>query len=103
MGSMSFIPATITINAGEQVTWKNTSSYFHNVVNDPARALSRVDVSSPSGAATFASTLLQPGATFFHVFDKPGTYRYVCVVHETGGMKGTIIVRPNPLLAANSK
>ena len=49
MGPMSFVPATITINAGEQVVWKNTSSYFHNVVDDPARALNRVDVSSPSG------------------------------------------------------
>lgn len=103
MGSMSFIPATIRINAGEQIIWKNTSSYFHNVVDDPSRALSRVDVSSPSGAAPFGSALLQPGASFFHVFDKPGTYHYVCVVHETGGMKGTVIVRPRPLLAANSQ
>ena len=44
MGSMSFIPATITINAGEQVVWKNTSTYYHNVVDDPGRAINRVDV-----------------------------------------------------------
>ena len=89
MGSMSFFPATITINAGEQVLWKNTSSYFHNVVDDPAKAINRVDVSFPSGATAFGSALLQPGGTFYHTFDKPGTYHYVCVVHETGGMKGT--------------
>lgn len=99
MGSMSFIPATITINAGEQVVWKNTSSYFHNVVDDPARAINRVDVSFPSGSSAFGSALLQPGGTFYHTFDKPGTYHYVCVVHETGGMKGTVIVRPGPLMA----
>src|SRR3569833_201338 len=34
MGPMSFFPAVITINAGEQVVWKNTSSYYHNVVDD---------------------------------------------------------------------
>jgi len=101
MGPMSFIPATITINAGEQVVWKNTSSYFHNVVDDPGRAINRVDVSFPSGATAFGSALLQPGATFYHTFDKPGTYHYVCVVHETGGMKGTVIVRPGPLLATS--
>lgn len=101
MGPMSFIPATITINPGEQVVWKNTSSYFHNVVDDPGRAINRVDVSFPSGATAFGSALLQPGATFYHTFDKPGTYHYVCVVHETGGMKGTVIVRPGPLLATS--
>jgi plastocyanin len=103
MGSMSFIPATITINAGEQVVWKNTSTYYHNVVDDPGRAINRVDVSFPSGAAAFGSALLQPGGSFYHTFDKPGTYHYVCVVHETGGMKGTVIVRPGPLLATSKK
>lgn len=100
MGSMSFSPATVTINAGEQVVWKNTSSFYHNVVDDPGRALRRVDVSSPSGTGPFASPLLQPGTNFYHVFDKPGTYHYVCVVHENSGMKGTVIVRPAPLLAS---
>jgi len=103
MGSMSFSPATVTINAGEQVVWKNTSSFYHNVVDDPAKVLRRVDVGSPSDAGPFASQLLQPGMNFYHVFDKPGTYRYVCVVHETGGMKGTVIVKPAPLLASKGK
>lgn len=103
MGSMSFIPATITINAGEQVVWKNTSTYYHNVVDDPARAIKRVDVSFPSGATAFGSALLQPGGTFYHTFDKPGIYHYVCVVHENGGMRGTVIVRPGPLLASSKK
>jgi copper-containing nitrite reductase len=103
MGSMSFSPAMITINAGEQVVWKNTSTYYHNVVDDPGKAISRVDVSSPSGATVFGSALLQPGATFYHTFDKPGTYRYVCTVHETGGMKAIVIVKPGPLLASTNK
>ena len=103
MGPMSFVPATVTINAGEQVIWKNTSSYFHNVVDDPARALNRVDVSYPSGGAPFGSTLLQPGASFYHLFDRPGTYHYVCVIHETGGMRGTVIVKPGKLLASEKK
>lgn len=103
MGSMSFAPPTITINTGEQVVWKNTSSYYHNVVDDPTRALHRVDVSSPSGSAPFASSLLQPGTNFYHVFDKPGTYHYVCVVHESSGMKGTVIVKPGLMFASEKK
>lgn len=101
MGSMTFVPATITINAGEQVVWKNTSSYYHNVVDDPGRAIDRVDVSMPSGTNPFGSALLQPGVTFYHTFEKPGVYHYVCTVHETGGMKGTVIVRPGPMLASS--
>ena len=98
MGSTSFEPATITINAGEQVVWKNTSTYYHNVVDDAARAINRVDVGFPSGTASFGSGLLQPDTNFYHVFNQPGTYHYVCTVHETSGMKGTVIVRTGRLL-----
>lgn len=103
MGSSSFVPATITINAGEEVVWKNTSGYYHNVVDDPTRAFNRVDVSFPSGTASFGSSLLQPDTTFYHVFNQPGTYHYVCTVHETAGMRGTVIVRPGPLLASSKR
>ena len=101
LGAMSFMPTTITITAGEQVIWKNDSGYYHNVVDDPTRALNRVDVSFPSGAAPFGSSLMQPGTTFYHVFLKPGIYHYVCTIHESAGMKGTVIVRPTPLLASS--
>lgn len=102
MDAASFVPATVTINAGEQVVWKNTSGYYHNVVDDPTKAISRMDVSFPAGTAAFGSAMLQPGMIFYHIFDKPGTYRYVCVLHESA-MKGTVIVRPGPLLASNKK
>jgi len=103
MGPMSFFPATITINSGEQVMWKNTSTYYHNVVDDPGKAINRVDVSFPSGVSPFGSALIQPGGTFYHTFDKPGIYHYVCVVHEVGGMKGTVIVKPGALLATSRR
>lgn len=103
MGPMSFLPSTITIDAGDEVIRKNTSSYYHNVVDDPRKTLYRVNVSSPSGSAPFASLLLQPGTSFYNVFDKPGTYHYVCVVHESSGMNGTVIVRPRLLLASGKK
>jgi len=103
MGHMSFVPATITINAGEQVVWKNTSDLFHDVVDDPARAVNVMDVSLPLGTAPFASRSMAPNTVFAHVFDKPGVYHYVCVLHETSGMKGTVIVREGPLVARSGK
>lgn len=100
MGHMTFEPATITINVGEQVVWKNTSDLFHNVIDDSSKALNIFDVSLPGGASPFASHPMPPGTLFAHVFDKPGVYHYVCVLHESSGMKGTVIVRPGPLIAS---
>lgn len=99
MGHMNFMPATVTIEAGQQVVWKNTSDLYHNVVANPGKVSNAMDVRLPSGAAPFASEALQTGAVYSHVFDKPGTYHYVCTLHESNGMKGTVIVRPARVLA----
>jgi len=102
MGHMNFAPATITINAGEQVVWKNTSDIFHDVVDDPGRAVNVMDVSLPMGTAPFASRSMAPNTVYAHVFDRPGVYHYVCVLHETSGMKGTVIVREGSLVATRA-
>jgi len=100
MTDMGFVPAAITVNAGDKVVWKNSSPVIHNVVDDASKALSRIDVKLPSGARPFDSGLLQPGQSYSRVFTEPGIYRYVCTLHEGSGMKGVVIVRPSPLLAA---
>jgi plastocyanin len=100
MTDMGFVPPAITVNVGTKVVWKNSSAVIHNVVDDANKALSRVDVSLPSGARSFDSGLLQPGQSFSRVFSEPGIYRYVCTLHEGSGMKGVVIVRPSPMLAA---
>jgi nitrite reductase (NO-forming) len=100
MTDMGFVPAAITVNAGEKVVWKNSSPVIHNVVDDASKALSVVDVKLPSGARPFDSGLLQPGQSYSRVFTEPGIYHYVCTLHEGSGMKGVIVVRPSPLLAA---
>ena len=100
MGHMWFTPATVTITAGEQVVWKNTSDMYHNVVDNPAKGQSTIDASVPSGASPFSSHLMEPGAMFAHVFDKPGVYHYVCVLHANSGMRGTVIVKPGPMIAS---
>ena len=101
MTDMGFVPAAITVNAGDKVVWKNSSPVIHNVVDDASKALSLVDVKLPSGARPFDSGMLQPGQSYSRVFTEPGVYRYVCTLHEGSGMKGVVIVRPSPLLAAH--
>jgi copper-containing nitrite reductase len=100
MTDMGFVPPAITVNVGTRVVWKNSSQVIHNVVDDADKAISRVDVSLPSGVRPFDSGLLQPGQSFSRVFSEPGIYHYVCTLHEGSGMKGVVIVRPSSLLAA---
>lgn len=100
MGDMSFLPATITVNAGERVVWKNSSFAVHNVVDDASKATSVIDVKLPAGAEPFDSGYMQPGGTYSRVFTVPGIYRYVCTLHEANGMKGVVIVRPSQVLSA---
>jgi nitrite reductase (NO-forming) len=101
MSDMGFMPQTLVVNAGERVVWKNTSQVTHNVVADPSKALYRVNVKLPAGAKPFGSEYLQPGQSFTRVFNVPGTYRYVCTLHEGSGMKGVIIVKGAEVLEAS--
>jgi plastocyanin len=76
ISSFQFDPATITIKAGEKVTWTNQDSVGHTVVADDN---------------SWASDNLGKGASYSHTFDKAGTYTYRCGVHPS--MKGTVIVQ----------
>ena len=100
MTDMGFVPPAITVDVGTKVVWKNSSPVIHNVVDDASKAVSTVDVKLPAGASPFDSGFMQPGQSFSRVFTQPGVYRYVCTLHEGSGMKGVVIVRPAPLLAA---
>jgi plastocyanin len=99
-GSHAFDPKEITIDAGETVTWLNDSSEAHTVT--------AFEESLPEGGEYFASGgfsseeeardeigdgLMKEGDTFEVTFEVPGTYRYVCLPHESEGMTGTVVVR----------
>lgn len=101
MNDIGFSPATLTISAGQKVTWQNSSGVVHNVVDDASKALNRVDVKLPPGGKQFDSGWLRPGESFRRVFTVPGVYRYVCTLHESQGMKGVVIVRTAPMLASD--
>ena len=76
-----FLPPTLTVAAGTAVTWSNHDEEPHNVVNAP-------DVGQPR---LFRSQAIDGGDKYTFVFDKPGTYKYICAVHPH--MQGTIIVQ----------
>ena len=86
VGVTSWSPATITIKAGDAVTFKNSSSTLHNVQFD------RLEVGATKNVAPFAST------TESVTFTKAGTYAFHCGIHPA--MQGQVIVteKADPVL-----
>jgi len=66
-----FIPADVSINIGETVTWSNDDSAAHTVTSGVPGA--------PDGV--FDSSLFMSSTTFSHTFDEAGEYDYYCMVH----------------------
>lgn len=89
-----FEPTSIEVKAGQTVMWKNSSREVHTVTADPRVAVNAKDVELPKGAKQFDSGFLNPGQTYEQTFRTPGTYRYVCTLHEAQHMIGQIIVKP---------
>ena len=67
-----YIPASVTINAGDTVTWVNVDTAAHTVTGgSPAEG--------PSGV--FDSSLVLGGAEYSFTFEESGSYDYFCMVH----------------------
>lgn len=79
-GKYEFVPSQITVSIGETVTFSLVAeTEFHTFTVDDLG----IDESIESGET----------ANYTHTFDKAGTYKLVCLVHETNGMVGAITVR----------
>lgn len=75
-----FTPESITINAGQTVTWINRGEKVHTVT---------------SADRTISSGKVEPGGHFSYTFNQPGDYVYYCHEHSIFymGMKGKVIVK----------
>ncbi len=76
--NLTFAPASLTIDAGDVVTWQFSEA--------------RHNVTFLAGAPTGGSIPDQaPGNAVSRTFPTPGTFAYECTIHT--GMNGTVIVR----------
>ena len=73
--AMQFSPASITVKAGDIVTWRQEDAVPHQIRSRDGRV---------------ASDRLKRGQSFSKSFDEPGRYEYYCSLHPS--MKGTVIV-----------
>ena len=79
-----YIPATVTIDVGGEITWTNDDTAAHTVTSGTAE-------DGPDGF--FDSSLFMAGTTYEFKFDgfDPGEYPYFCMVHPW--MVGTVVVQ----------
>ena len=73
--SFAFNPPEVDIKVGQTVTWTNQDGFAHSLLADDG---------------SFKSQDLNQGASFSHVFDKAGTYTYICGIHSS--MHGKVVV-----------
>jgi plastocyanin len=75
ISGFSFQPSSLTVKAGETVSWTNNDPTAHTVTADDG---------------SFDSGQVAPGATFSHTFTQAGPSSYHCNIHPS--MKATIVV-----------
>lgn len=78
-GANRFVPSTLQVPVGATVVWINQGG-THNTQEENGAWAS--DVTSASKVEE----------NHVQVFDEAGTFNYICLPHESVGMKGTIIV-----------
>jgi plastocyanin len=71
-----FMPTTLTVKAGDKVTWVNKDEEPHTVTSD---------------TGIFRSGAMDTDGSFSYKFDQPGTYHFTCSIHPR--MVGTIVVK----------
>ncbi len=119
---MRFVRQTIVVRVGDTVEWTSLDPSINHTVTfgtepmDPrppspgvtptSDGARQATIGSPTDSINsgFLSPAPQdranlpqsnPGVTRFRVtFTSPGTFNYICAVHDQLGMKGTVIVRP---------
>ena len=79
-GDFSFAPRTVTIKAKEVLSIRNSGRTAHTVTAKPGQQVSfDIALDEPGGRATFSTSI-------------PGSYEFVCTIHESRGMTGTLVV-----------
>jgi len=88
-GELAFVPGTVTIKAGETVTWTNNAGYPHNIVFDE----DEIPDGANAASLSHEDYLNAKGEQVSSTFKTPGSYSYYCEPHQGAGMQGKVIVQ----------
>ncbi|ELZ91421.1 halocyanin hcpH [Haloferax mucosum ATCC BAA-1512] len=102
MTAVAFDPPTLTVEVGDEVVWRNTSSRGHtvtayeSVLPEEAEFFASGGFEDEETARNAYSNslggLIEGGEDYSYTFEVAGEYEYLCIPHEQQGMVGTIIV-----------
>lgn len=87
VGDSYFRSRTVRISRGGTVTWTNRGQFAHTTT-DAVRG------EGTSERGQVWNQPLAPGVAFSRTFDEAGTFQYICAIHASQGMRGTIEVTP---------
>jgi plastocyanin len=94
-----FVPASLTIKAGDMVRFKDVSGGPHNVQfyadSIPAGAAAALDAGMPDKMGSLMSPMVETGGSYTVSFAGAplGEYKYYCLPHQAMGMKAMITVQ----------
>jgi YVTN family beta-propeller protein len=77
ISGMAFSQQTVTVKAGQTISWTNQDSITHTVTADQGK---------------WDSGAIDPGKSYSLTLSLPGRYDYHCSIHPF--MKGTVVVTP---------
>jgi len=86
---IAFKPESLTVKAGQAVTWKNEDAADHTVTSGTVKQEAAGVKEGPDGK--FDSGNLGGNKSFSFTFAAPGTYAYYCKLHPAT-MRGQITV-----------
>jgi LPXTG-motif cell wall-anchored protein len=84
--NLTYEPSTVTISAGDSVTWTNVGTAPHTVTADDGSF-----DSSPACPGNI-NECIGGGESYTHTFSTAGTFGYTCKVHGAA-MSGTVVVQ----------
>lgn len=94
-----YVPASLTINAGDVVVFKSVSGGLHNVQFEetgiPAGTMDILNANIPNRQGPLASELVDVGQSITISFAglSAGDYKFFCLPHQPMNMNGVITVR----------
>jgi plastocyanin len=94
ISDFAFSPNSLTIKAGQTVTWTNSGPSMHDVMSDSSDMMM---FQSGNLAAPAGGTYGTAGGTFAFMFNTPGTYSYHDALYppsmaQYANFTGTIVV-----------
>lgn len=92
---MRFVRPNVTVHVGETVVFANTGMGAPHTVTfgtEPANVFAPLGTPSNFTGGDLSSGIIWPGGTFSVTFQKAGTFKYICALHDYMGMVGQVKV-----------